>query len=363
MTRLLTAVFATTLAGILTLTGGLAALTAGPAAPCAANTTASGAVAPGAVTAAATRGGTDWDSEQLVNAATIITVGTQLAVPPRGQIIALATAIQESGLRNLSYGDRDSLGLFQQRPSQGWGTPAQILDPTYAATRFYTALVTVPDWQHLPLTVAAQQVQRSGFPDAYAKHEAAATQLYGAVGSGNSRAIPKDLEQFVSMAGCPPGGGVGFPAGGVVGLPPGFTFAPSTPAAAVTAVSWALAQLGTPYSYGGDCTAPHSGSAAHQCDCSSLVMAAYAHAGILLPRTTFRQVAVGTAVASLSQVRPGDLLFIPGSDGETAAAPGHVGIYVNDGLLVNAPHAGSSVALARLADWAGEVSAIRRVTP
>jgi cell wall-associated NlpC family hydrolase len=302
-----------------------------------------------------------WNSQQVANAAIIVAVGRQLTVPARGWVIAVAAAMQESGLRNLPGGDRDSLGLFQQRPSTGWGTPTQLLDPVYAATRFYTALTDLPGWQNLPLTVAAQAVQRSGFPDAYAKWEPDALALVNAVASGDSRAIPVDLEQFVSSGGCWLGGGDGFSAGGAVGLPPGFSFPPGTPRAVVVAVSWALAQLGTPYSYGGDCSAPHSGVAAHQCDCSSLVMAAYAHAGLRLPRTTFQQVGVGTAVASLSQVRPGDLLFIPGSDG-TATAPGHVGIHVGNGLLVHAPHRGSNVSLARLTDWAGEVSAIRRVT-
>lgn len=78
--------------------------------------------------------------------------------------IALATALQESALRNIDYGDRDSLGLFQQRPSQGWGTPAQIMDPVYSAGVFYDRLAEVPGYSRLPLTVAAQRVQRSGFP-------------------------------------------------------------------------------------------------------------------------------------------------------------------------------------------------------
>jgi len=130
-----------------------------------------------------------WDNEQVGNAVTIVTVGAGLSVPPRGQIIALATAIQESGLRNLTHGDQDSLGLFQQRPSQGWGTPAQILDPVHAATRFYQALLAEPGWQTLPLTVAAQDVQHSGHPDAYAVHEGAATHLYAAITGTGTRAI------------------------------------------------------------------------------------------------------------------------------------------------------------------------------
>ncbi|WP_346038484.1 hypothetical protein, partial [Arthrobacter gandavensis] len=92
----------------------------------------------------------------------------------RAASIALATAVQESGLRNLDYGDNagpDSRGLFQQRPSQGWGSQEEVMDPVYAANAFYDALVEVPGYQDLPITVAAQTVQRSAFPDAYADHE------------------------------------------------------------------------------------------------------------------------------------------------------------------------------------------------
>ena len=118
-----------------------------------------------------------WDAEQLANARTIVSVGAERRIPARGQIIALATAMQESGLRNLAGGDRDSIGLFQQRPSQGWGTPVQLADPVYAAGKFYDKLVTIGGWQSMPLTDAAQAVQRSGFPDAYAKWEDDATAL------------------------------------------------------------------------------------------------------------------------------------------------------------------------------------------
>ncbi|MEO3975936.1 hypothetical protein [Streptomyces sp. CAU 1734] len=110
-------------------------------------------------------------TEQAANAATIAAVGTTRGMPERAVTIALATALQESSLRNISHGDRDSLGLFQQRPSKGWGTTAQILDPVYSAGIFYDRLAEVPGYSRLPLTEAAQRVQRSGFPQAYAKHE------------------------------------------------------------------------------------------------------------------------------------------------------------------------------------------------
>ncbi|POX45322.1 heavy metal transporter [Streptomyces sp. Ru71] len=125
--------------------------------------------------------------EQAVNAATIAAVGTNRGLPERAVTIALATALQESGLRNIDHGDRDSLGLFQQRPSQGWGTERQVMDPTYAAGVFYQHLVKVPDYTELPLTVAAQRVQRSGYPEAYAKHEPDATLLAAAL-TGQSAA-------------------------------------------------------------------------------------------------------------------------------------------------------------------------------
>nr|WP_249467588.1 hypothetical protein [Streptomyces fradiae] len=125
--------------------------------------------------------------EQASNAATISAVGTTRGMPERAVTIALATALQESALRNIDYGDRDSLGLFQQRPSQGWGTPEQIMDPVYSAGIFYDRLAEVPGYSRLPLTVAAQRVQRSGFPQAYAKHEPDAALLAAAL-TGRSAA-------------------------------------------------------------------------------------------------------------------------------------------------------------------------------
>jgi len=109
--------------------------------------------------------------EQSANAATISAVGTKLGLPPHAATIALATALQESKLRNIEGGDRDSEGLFQQRPSQGWGTIAQLRDPVYASTAFYEKLEKLPGWETMPITEAAQAIQRSGAPDAYAQWE------------------------------------------------------------------------------------------------------------------------------------------------------------------------------------------------
>ncbi|MDQ2757309.1 MAG: hypothetical protein M3Y71_12225 [Actinomycetota bacterium] len=122
---------------------------------------------------AATASGTTFTftPEQTANAALISAVAVKRGLPARAATIAIATAIQESKLRNLTYGDRDSVGLFQQRPSQGWGTREQILDAVYSTGKFYDALVKVPGYATGAITKVAQQVQRSAYPEAYADHE------------------------------------------------------------------------------------------------------------------------------------------------------------------------------------------------
>ncbi|PYC71132.1 peptidase M23 [Micromonospora arborensis] len=145
---------------------------------------------------------TEYGDAQVRNAAIIIKVGQDLGVPSRGWVIALATAMQESALRNLANStvteslalphegvgaDHDSLGLFQQRP--GWGSVAERLTPAYAARKFYEKLVKVPSWQHRPLSVVAQKVQISAYPDAYAQHEELASKLVDALAGGAARTV------------------------------------------------------------------------------------------------------------------------------------------------------------------------------
>jgi hypothetical protein len=113
----------------------------------------------------------DFDPSQTAYAATITAVAEKRGLPARAATIAIATAIQESKLRNLTYGDRDSVGLFQQRPSQGWGTEKQILDPVYATNKFYDALVKIDGYESMRITEIAQKVQKSAYPEAYADHE------------------------------------------------------------------------------------------------------------------------------------------------------------------------------------------------
>jgi hypothetical protein len=117
------------------------------------------------------------DLDQARFAAIIAGVSVRRGLPPRAASIAIATAYQETGIRNLDYGDRDSVGLFQQRPSQGWGTRQQLLDPDYAAEKFYDALVKIKDWETDDINDIAQKVQRSGHPEAYRDHEADARVL------------------------------------------------------------------------------------------------------------------------------------------------------------------------------------------
>jgi hypothetical protein len=116
-------------------------------------------------------------AEQVGNARVIAEVARDRALPERAVVIALATAQQESRLRNLDYGDRDSLGLFQQRPSQGWGSEAQVQDPVYAAGKFYDGLINVPNWETGRLTDVAQSVQISGHPELYQQWQDMAQEL------------------------------------------------------------------------------------------------------------------------------------------------------------------------------------------
>ncbi|MFD4022277.1 C40 family peptidase [Streptomyces sp. NPDC058576] len=303
--------------------------------------------------------GLDLPAEQIPHAQTIVATGLSLDVPTKGQIIALATAMQESRLRNLNYGDRDSLGLFQQRPSQGWGSAQQIRDPVYASERFYEGLLKVSGWQQLTVTQAAQAVQKSGFPDAYAQWENLATALQTA----NAKTFPnsgdtdgKDADQGEEpSSGCTPGqDGSEFgriPAGSV---PKGYSIPKDADPKARRAISWAMQQLGTLYQWGGTCTNAHGPDPMGRCDCSSLMQQAYAQVDITLTRTTYTQVNEGKTV-SPARLQPGDLVFSRGS----AARPEHVGMYMGEGLVIEAPRTTKPVRITPIKDW--DILAARRV--
>jgi hypothetical protein len=133
------------------------------------------------------------DAEQAENATLISSIAQKRGLPARATSIALATAFQESKLRNLDSGDRDSVGIFQQRPSQGWGTREQLMDPVYATNAFFDALVKVDGYESMEITDAAQAVQRSAFPTAYAGHESDARALASALTGYSSGAFSCDL--------------------------------------------------------------------------------------------------------------------------------------------------------------------------
>lgn len=252
----------------------------------------------------------DLSDEQRQNASIIIGVAKGMSLPPRAWMIALATAMQESTLRNINYGDRDSLGLFQQRPSQGWGSPAQVTDPVYATTIFLDRLTKVPGWDQLPITVAAQTVQRSAFPDAYARWEGLAAQLVAV------------LADVVDPTGC----GIG-----AANLPEGIV---------KTAITFALGEVGKPYVWGA--TGPNA------YDCSGLMMRAFQAAGIFLPRVSREQYRAGGHVP-VAQAQPGDLLFLA-TDKRDPATIHHVMLYLGNGMQAEAPYRGQPVRT-KAVDW------------
>ncbi|HZC27376.1 MAG TPA: hypothetical protein VE287_10150 [Actinopolymorphaceae bacterium] len=133
--------------------------------------------------------------EEAENAALISALSVQRGLPARAATIALATAYQESGLHNISYGHLDSVGLFQQRPSQGWGTEQQILDPYYATASFYTALAKIHGYSAMDIAAAAQLVQRSADGGAYSQHEASARALASSLTGQSEAAFSCELRE------------------------------------------------------------------------------------------------------------------------------------------------------------------------
>jgi cell wall-associated NlpC family hydrolase len=304
------------------------------------------------------------DRQQLVAdemdiARTIVDIVQQRRLPRRAAVLAIATAMVESGLHNLDYGDRDSLGVFQQRPSQGWGTREQILNPVYATGKFLDALIALPGWDTMTPGSAEQAVQRSGFPDRYAPREPAAAAIADRFWTGPDNPSPPaplggGTEAVQAKTLCPDQGGSDVPRNpGQVDstkLPPGFTL--PTDVRQRAAVGFALGQLGKPYVWGA------KGPDAY--DCSGLMLASWAAAGIGIPAGTVSQVHAGHAVPSIQQVEPGDLLFIPGALG-SAQMPRHVGMYAGHGLIVDAYDTDTGVILESLSPWASKIVAIRRI--
>jgi cell wall-associated NlpC family hydrolase len=248
------------------------------------------------------------NDDQRSNVALIISIGKDRQLPPLAWQVAIQAGMTESGLRNLDHGDRDSLGMFQMRPSMGWGTPAQVVDPHYSINKFYDVLVKVPNWEQQRPGESAQDVERSAFPDRYHKWEPMAAHLIGNVGL-----VP-------DPTGC--GQGVGL-------------LLPAPTAAAGAAIQWALTQQGKPYVWGASVNQQDS------FDCSSLMLQAYRSAGVTLPRVSRQQYRAG-AMLPVEQAQPGDLLFW-GYDTSNPDTIHHVAMYLGDGKIVEAQQTGVPV--------------------
>jgi hypothetical protein len=302
---------------------GAAAILGGGGASCFAGTTISTTVPTAVARSGAPIPALDsWDTEQLTNVATIITVGASKAVPPWGWVVAVATAIQESGLRNLPSVDRDSIGLFQQRPSQGWGTPAQLADPAYQAGTFFDKLLTIKGWQQMPLTQAAQAVQRSAYPDAYAKHTTEAIRLVSHVGSSGSWAMAINLEHCPSN--CPTilsnsgGPTPGTPVATLQATAHGDGGCTAGLAALARAETWLTAWNGGPVPYLSSAN-PATWFQGYRRDCSG-----YASMALGLPGPGLNSAGLaarGTPIAKID-LQAGDLLINPAPD-----LAGHVVIF------------------------------------
>lgn len=292
---------------------------------------------------------------QARNARTVVAIATERG-GERAAFIAVMVALAESGLRVLAnpndpagaaYAnegvgyDHDSLGIFQQRPP--WGTAAQRMSATESTHLFLDALLKVHGWDGLTPWYAAQLVQRSAF-----------TGVPTAINGGSTMAGENYWRQAERAAGIVAAikgsavtldcGGAGGAApepgttGGRLGLPEGYTIPAGTSAAGQMAVTFALAQLGKPYLWGGE------GPDAY--DCSGLMQTAWARAGVPIGRVVGQQMHDGVPT-TLDALRPGDLVMIPGALG-TMARPGHVGMYIGYGLLVVAPKTGDVVRVRRL---------------
>lgn len=256
------------------------------------------------------------DDEQLANARAIIQTGRSLDIPARGLVVAIATSLQESTLKNIDWGDRDSVGLFQQRDA--WGPFSVRMDPAASATMFYTGgrqgqpgLTDIDGWAAMSITRAAQAVQVSAFPLAYAKWETLAASLVESVIGDD----PLECEDAVQA---------NLPTGAVGQM-----------------LKVALEQQGDPYVWGA--VGPDA------FDCSGLIVYSWRQAGYRVTvRTAAQMWAISTPVARGSE-QPGDLLF--GSFGQRGPGPGHVMIVVRRGLAVQAPAAGRNVELTEFSSF------------
>lgn len=309
------------------------------------------------------------DETQAQNARVIASVADARLSEP-APLIAVMTALTESGLRvlanpndpsgalrpNQGVGyDHDSLGLFQQRPT--WGTAAARMDPVASTNLFLDRLQDVPDWRSRPSWLVAQAVQGSAFDGT-----PNAANGGSAVSGGNYLAhrdlalsIVATIEADASQLDCGSANIIRSGTsgqGGRHGLPESYRIPQVASPQARLAVTFALAQLGKPYMWGG--------TGSERFDCSGLTQAAWGAAGYQLGRTTWEQALDGSP-ATLATVRPGDLILIPGSDG-SLAAPSHIGLYLGHHLVIHAPKTGDVIRVTDLSAFvAGGLAGIRHI--
>jgi hypothetical protein len=253
------------------------------------------------------------NEQQRGTIAKIISIGQDRKLPPLAWQVAIQAGMTESGLRPLNYGDRDSLGIFQMRPSMGWGSAAEVTDPIYAINKFYDVLLKVPDWATRRPGESAQAVERSGFPDRYHNWEAMAAFLIG------------DLGQVVDPAGC--GRSVG-----------NFLM---TSTAAGMAIAFTKDQLGKPYLWGGN--GPDAW------DCSGILVKAFATANIQIPRVANDQYMKGGAFLPVREAQPGDLIFWATNPADPVTVH-HVAMYLGNDEYIHAPQTGDVVKISKI-NW------------
>ena len=271
-----------------------------------------------------------WSAAEMSNAATIVSVSDTLSGENRRAAqIALMTAVTESGLNDDPGGLGGAIGLFQQTPP-AWGTASQILDPAYAAGAFVKRLLAVGGWEKLPPWQAAQAVQASGAGEPDSPLNPLPGQLGGNYEVNWSKALGvySAVTGSFTLSGCGggPTGGVTGPAGRH-GLPVGYQVPAGTSTEAKAAIGYAVSKLGDAYVWGA--------AGPNQFDCSGLTMMAWRQAGVALVHYTVTQEQEGRKVPA-SQITPGDLVLVPGSDPPGPGLPGHVGIYLGSSLVLSA---------------------------
>ncbi|MEJ2857409.1 MULTISPECIES: C40 family peptidase [unclassified Saccharothrix] len=252
------------------------------------------------------------NDEQRETVRMIIDIGRERNLPPLAWQIAIQAGMTESGLRSLNYGDRDSLGIFQMRPSMGWGSPAQVTDPDYAIRKFYDVLEKVPDWENRRPGDSAQAVERSAFPDRYHNWEAMAAFLIGEAGVSDPAGCGEAVGNFLLASG-----------------------------AAATAIEFTKQQLGEPYLWGGN--------GPDQWDCSGILVKAFAAAGVKIPRVANDQYMSGGAHLPVREAKAGDLIFWATNPANPVTVH-HVAMYLGNDEYIHAPQTGDVVKISKL-NW------------